>query len=292
MKFNTDTLGYKLLSGSLKSKRVHSEQLNKYLAGLFDADGCVTTSATSSKGKRRVRLLATITQSASNDPDFSLIRALRDFYGIGSLTYAQARTEKDSHSIEWRFSNKDAEVLFNIIGKHLMIKGTHFRRMIELRGAFQSIEPSDSDLLSIASFRKISREHSEYLKKPKHISVCWLAGMLDGDGYLRCRIGRRVFNKASGNYFTQNNLHATIALSEYDSSILKMLSVTFGGKVDTRNKISRWTIGLGKGNKQRSVKLLSKLVKFSCLEKKYLILERMIEFHKEPAETKHEASES
>ncbi len=53
MRINTDHLGYKLISGKLKERRVHSEQLNKFLAGFFDAiDGRVArmTNSTSDFG--------------------------------------------------------------------------------------------------------------------------------------------------------------------------------------------------------------------------------------------------
>ena len=79
--YNTDTLAYKLLSGSLRKNRKHSEQLNKYLAGLVDTDGCISLFfyKTRTTGLQRVSVTVNLTQAATNDPDFEVIRALQSF---------------------------------------------------------------------------------------------------------------------------------------------------------------------------------------------------------------------
>lgn len=283
MKHNTDTLGFKLLSGRLKKSRIHSEQLNKYCAGLFDSDGTICLSFQKGRGIWRVYPLAVITQSASNDPDFSLIRSLRDFYNIGSLSFSVGTDTHKSSYCEWRLSGKSAEKLYNLIGKHLMIKASHFKFILDTCNLNAGIQEEKERLL-LKQLSKTSRACSTFLKTPKHISPVWLAGFLDGDGYFRCRVGRRLYRK--GREYIRNYLHVSVSLSKEDSFILDFIQKDYGGRVDHSSEYPRWTKGLGVGNMSSSVRLLRLLRKYSCLEKKYLIIEDMIMFHQEPAETK------
>ena len=65
----------KLLSGNL---RKHSEQLNKFVSGFFDTDGCI--GVTLDKGY--LKIYSKITQASSKDPDFEVMRALNNHYKL------------------------------------------------------------------------------------------------------------------------------------------------------------------------------------------------------------------
>lgn len=289
--FNTSTLGYKLLSGKLRESRKHSEQLNKYVAGLIDADGSLSLNFAFYSGYYNTRLSMILVQSFSNDPDGELIRSIRDYYNLGTICYRTLEAENQSSQIMWMLGTKDTKILFNRIGKHLRIKGTHFDNLIWLVDQLRGVRIKEEHLLELRDYSKCSRKNSKWLKHPKHLSWAWVAGYLDGDGHYRCRIGRTRYNKTDDRFQESNELSVTVTCHQEDSHIVDFLKVCFKGHTRDSGEYKSWRRSLGVNNKSFSLPFLKKMRMYSCLYKKYKVIEMMIAFLEDPAETKQESLE-
>ena len=263
MSFNTSTLGYKLVSGVLKKNRVHSEQLNKYVAGLFDADGYIGFEFVTDL----LYLRAGITVSASVDEDFRTLRALHQFYNLGTLMYHYQ--DNGVSNCSWRISTKDCQTFYNRVGKHMRIKQTHFHNLLEEQKRWKLIKIECKDTQrKLKEFSKYSRSTSSWFKRPKHLSFAWVAGYLDGDGCYRIR-------RKSGTIRT-----LSVKAASHDLFILGKLQEDFGGSINTQAKddetIKCWRRGLGIGNIKFSLPFLYNMRKFSCIENKYRKIQEMI----------------
>lgn len=282
MKHNTNTLGYKLLTGDLKRSRKHSEQLNKYLAGLLDADGCLSFTFAKYKGYYTIGITFMLLQSFSNDPDGELVKALRDYYDIGAVNYRDLMGDNTFSSVAvWTLGSKDILKLFNLIGKHLRIKGTHWENLIwtykELKGFHLSLD----NIIELREFSKCSRKNSRWLKHPKHLSFAWLAGYLDGDGHYRYRSRQRYMKKIQ-KCCNSNELCVQVSCDYDDGFIVEKMREDFGGAL-SRHKCGHfiWKRALGKNSSFYALKFLKQLRKYCCLTRKYSIIEDMIEFHED-----------
>lgn len=258
--FNTNTLGYKLVTGKLKSSRKHSEQLNKYLAGLFDADGCISIEWHDHK---YLSLRFTLTAAASVDNDFETLRSLQSFYNMGTLRYSIG--ESGTSRCDWRLSSKEAKMMFNLIGKHLRIKGTHFETMINLQESYKGQVITEEQWEQIKEVRRVSRANSTWLKYPKHLSYAWVSGYFDGDGSYGFR---KKYNTLD------------IRVPSSDLHILYKLQEDFGGSILTGHSENYkvWSKGLGKGHIKFSLPFLKKMRQYSCIRQKYEKIQEMITY--------------
>jgi len=269
VEYNTDHIGYKLYSGQLKGNRKNSEQLNKFLAGFFDADGSVYYSV-DTKGYGRLR--AKVTQSEVNDPNGKMLYALKEYYSLGTIEF---NVRKNAYT--WVLSAKDSISLFNRIGKHLIIKRYHYENMIKM---FKDKQKVNVDLL-----RKQSRVLSASKTHKKHVSPSYLAGMMSGDGYIKFIVGKEKTD-SRGNRYISNNLRFVIVLHADDSPLLMQIRATFGGSVNvTREGHYRWEKTLGKGTKDAHG-LIKKVMRSTILDIKYSKLCKMNMFYNQLAETK------
>ena len=170
----------------------------------------------------------------------------------------------------WTMRGKEARKLFNLIGKHLRVKGTHFNNICETYTALNTLRLSDSAVEELKAYSKCSRESSSWLKQPKHPSWAWLAGYLDGDGHYQCRLNRKKCNELS----------VQAVASSSDSKVLEFLKEHLGGSLYTTvSGVVRWRRGMGKSHEKFALPVLKKLRKYSCLPGKYKAIQRMIEFH-------------
>ncbi|RLD03463.1 MAG: hypothetical protein DRI65_12830 [Chloroflexota bacterium] len=279
MKFNTNDLGYKLLSGKLRESRKQSEQLNKFVAGLFDSDGTVGVHR---DNKGVLRLECSITQTDSNDPDGELLKALCSFYGLGTVYLKTLKKETHSNQWFWKMSVKHTKMLFNRFGKHLIIKRFHFQNLIDVHEYWNDIEQEDLSVL-----RKVSRQISATKTYKKHISPAYLAGLIAGDGHVRVAYRKR-WNKKYNKFFRSNELRISIQLHQDDRAVLDKIKSDYGGSVSNRKNADTvtWQLSLGKGSHKSAMNIVPKLIQYSCLECKYIKLLDILEFHKQLAETK------
>lgn len=284
--FNSQTLAYKLLSGKLRESRKHSEQLNKYVAGLFDSDGCICLRY--SKDRKpdyyRIYLSVSIGQSASVDDDFSLLRALRDYYDLGSVTYRDVPGDMHKSLVgQWRLSYTESLIFMNRIGKHLRIKGTHADNLIWVAQELNKTIIHKDCLEELKEFSKCSRLNSRWMKHPKHLSWAWVAGFLDGDGHYRYR--------QRGNGF---DIYVTFNCSETDRFIADFFKVCFSGNVFVNAKnLAIWKRNLGVQSKTFAIYFLEKMRMYSCLKYKYDTIEKILLHYKnrQAAETNQHATE-
>lgn len=278
---NTETLGYKILSGKLKENRKHSEQLNKYLAGLLDADGCLSLSFKPYNGYYTLSLTFNFHQSLSTDRDGELTRAIKDFYNLGSISYRNLKDkdERFSSIIVWAMGTKDSIKLFNILGKHLKIKGTHWENLIWLYEELKLFRLSEKNIEELKCFSKCSRKESKWLKRPKHLSFAWLAGFLDGDGHYRFR-QRLKYVKSYGKECKANELFIRVSCENFSGHIIEKLKEDFGGVIHLHKQGHLvWTRSLGKNSHSFALKFLKLLRKYICLEHKYKVVDSMVQYH-------------
>ena len=280
---NTATLGYKVLSGKLKENRKHSEQLNKYLAGMLDADGCLSLSFNLYNGYYTTSLTFNFQQSLSVDKDGSLTKAIRDFYNIGVVNYRDLKDEEERFSsvAVWSMGTKDAIKLFNILGKHLRIKGTHWENLIWLYEELKLLRLSEENIEELRCFSKCSRKESRWLKRPKHLSYAWLAGFLDGDGHYRFR-QRLKYIKSFGKECKANELLLRVSCDINSKHIVEKLEEDFGGSTHLHKQGHLvWTRALGKNSHSFALPFLKLLRRYSCIEYKYMTIDKMVSFHED-----------
>ena len=261
----------KLLSGKF---RKHSEQLNKFVAGFFDADGSIYIY----EDRGNIGLRASIGQSASKDPDFEVMRALQKHYNLGRIIYyLPPDGENQASACMWNLSTTDSKKLYNLIGKHLLIKATHFENLIWIQEECKGC-PVKGD---IREFSDCSRKHSKYLKRPKHISWAYAAGYIAGDGHLRCKTYKR-----SNSQYPANRLDIYVASG--DEIIVQLFQESFKGntRFSERDNTFMWYRGLGKHNTLFAMKFLPKIRKYMLLKTKRNVIDRMLDFHRLPTETK------
>lgn len=274
MRFDTNTLGYKLTSGHLRENRKHSEQLNKYLAGLMDADGGMSfkISPDRTKGQYRVYISITLTQSASVDPDFELLRSLRDYYNLGSIYYRVVESEVHKSSVgEWKLADREARILYNRIAKHLRVKGTHWDNLVQVSEQLKLSTIGTSAVQELKEYSKCSRQNSKWMRHPKHLSWAWVAGFLDGDGHYRFR--HRKGTKHREIYVTFNSSSSDYFISDFFKVCFK------GNKYVNAKGLHIWKRALGRDNRSFALVFLKKLRKYSCLINKYSTIDKIIKFH-------------
>lgn len=167
----------------------------------------------------------------------------------------------------WRMGTKDTKKLYNLVGKHMRVKQSHFLNMIQKQG-----EGGDRETLS--KFARDSRASSKWLKRPKHLSYAYVAGLIDGDGCYRIR-------RKAGHIST---LCVKVAMQE--DYLLEKLQEDFRGSINNHSEGMRcWRRGLGRGHKAFSLPFLKKMREYTCLENKYRKIQEMIEYL-QTAETK------
>lgn len=275
---NTNTLGYKLVHGKLKK---HSEQLNKFVAGLFDADGWICWDFC----RNKPQLQSGIVLSASSDPDFEVLRALQRHYRLGTIIYRAGIEDTHASQCRWTLRTKDSKMLFNLLGKHLRIKGTLFKELVETHS---DVTLSDEDIKSLKDRYVTLRKDSKWLKQPKHPSWSWVSGYLAGDGHFE--FSKRL--RPSGNY--NYSLRVSAVAHEDDEHVLEFLQVAFGGSILRSNKnpdspnyhCKVWRRGVGKGHRAFALRFLRSVRQYMCLINKYNTVNEMVKYLEQGAETK------
>lgn len=151
----------------------NNEGINKYTAGLFDGDGTIYLR---SNGKEGLRLTCEIVFNLDEPKVEDTMLMLYDHYGFGRIDRKQSKNVTLGY---WVMEGKTCISFFNTIKKHLVIKGTHGQRIINL-----FISKRIPNLKVLKRWLKWSREHTGSLKHKKHINWAWLAGYIDADGYI------------------------------------------------------------------------------------------------------------
>lgn len=270
--FNTSTLGYKLLSGKFKK---HSEQLNKFLSGLFDADGCLRLNFDS---RGYISLEWKLAQSNITDNDFEMMRGLYNFFRKGNLYYYIPTDENKSPVCEWRISNEDAIYINSYIKKHSRIKAQHIDNLEYVFNQLKGFKYTEDQIEEIKDYSNCSRKNSKWMKYPKHPSWSWMAGIMAGDGHFRFRQKMREYRNGT---YPSNDLLIKLTGHEDDRETFEFIKKAFGGRiVDYKEgKGIYWIHNMGKNSESFALPFLKNMRKHMCLRKKYETIERMINFH-------------
>lgn len=274
---NTNDLCYKIRNGKLKK---HSEQLNKYVAGLIDADGSFSLKyKRMTTGKYAVYLQFALCQSESNDEGLELLHALCKHYGVGKVYLESPREFTKSQAGRWVVSGKEAEKLANVLHKHLLVKASHLDNLRFITDSLKDFTIINCE--DIKAYVKCSRNTSTWLKVPKHTSPAWLAGFIDGDGHYRARIGR-VRKYRDGSTAITNELTLYLGVQVSDGFIIKQLRKEYRGKIHSRKDgMLMWQLPLGRNSRSSAVPFLKSMRKFSCIKKKYNAIQKIIAFHEQ-----------
>lgn len=273
---NTNDYIYRFLSGNLGSNRKHSEVINKILAGYIDSDGTITLKINSSF----LNINVILSQAAVNDPDFEILRALHKFYNLGSIQFRFSENEKESSRCDWKLGVKDSIKLFNLIGKHLVVKGTLFRDLISIYESYVGKKITEETYKELKEKQTELRKVTGPLKRKKHPSWAWLAGYVAGDGHLSCRLNRKrhKYDKKVDKYYdmTYNELFIDI-VSDIESPLLFLKEHFKGSIYPCRDTHFHWKRTLGKGSIDFAEDFLSRLKPYMLHPKKYYTIKRMLE---------------
>lgn len=207
----------------------HNETLNKYVAGFVDADGTLAFHFNKTvDGFFRIGLQFGITQIDNRGRGFKLLQDLRDAYDVGSITDV-----KDKNQKYWKVAGKnDLEKFLPHIIKHMVIKGKHFQRMLEKRRELSGVDLTQDQVDALRRFAKESRADTGSTRYKKNASPAWLAGYIDGDGYLRC---------------SEREHWLKIHVQKSDVCSVELIQRTYGGKIyDTaKENIKEFRLNFG-----------------------------------------------
>lgn len=207
----------------------YNETLNKYVAGFVDADGTISFHFNKTvDGFFRIGLQFGIAQIDNRGRGFKLLQDLRDAYDVGSVIDIESKNQK-----YWKVAGKnDLEKFLPHIIKHMVIKGKHFQRMLEKRRELSGVNLTQDQVDELRRFAKESRADTGSTRYKKNASPAWLAGYIDGDGYLRCS-GREHWLK--------------IHVQKSDVCSVELIQKTYGGKIynTTKENIKEFKLNFG-----------------------------------------------
>lgn len=222
----------------------YNETLNKYVAGFVDADGTIAFHFNKTvDGFFRIGLQFGITQIDNRGRGFKLLQFLRDSYDVGSITDV-----KDKNQKYWKVAGKnDLEKFLPHIIKHMVIKGKHFQRMLEKRRELSGVNLTQDQVDELRKFAKESRADTGSTRYKKNASPAWLAGYIDGDGYLR---------------HSEREHWLKIHVQKSDVCSVELIQRTYGGKIyDTaKENIKEFRLNFGASFYGIATKVLKAIV--------------------------------
>lgn len=252
-----------------------NESLVKYLAGLLDADGCLSIDNHDGyDGRVRIGLKLSLVSSDTIDKH-GFVASLPTLTGMGATS--QREGINGSKYTTWNVCHRsELEMILPRLIKHMVIKARHWQWLLDFWRDWRSQEKgqksmSQEEWQTLYKAYKDSRRNRVGPIFPKnHPTWAWVAGYLDGDGCFSFRTSKN------------HNMRVSATAHALDSSVLEFLQKSFGGTIrnysGTEN-IKVWWRGLGPMNRDFALKFLSKLVKHSRLKKHKL--EQMIHYHRQ-----------
>jgi hypothetical protein len=242
-----------------------SESEVKYLAGLLDADGCLSFNFVDGK------LYMEMSLSASESIDHNgYIDTLAE--RIGNLAICKYPDKPNwSNSHQWIVtSRRDLNLIIPRVVGHMVIKGAHWKRMFDKYTELKGMNVSKEEL---QEFSSSSRKETGSIKPKIHPTWAWVSGYLDGNG---CYIQKKHNGK---------NTIRIDAVSNIDDRVgIDLLVKAFGGTLFLEDDYLRWRRAAGKRSTSFAIPFLKKVHKHSRLKKHKI--EGMLQFHKSAATTK------
>lgn len=237
----------------------------KYLAGLMDADGCLSFHFVDGKVYMEMSIAASESIDKHGYIDTLSNRA-------GSLSVKEYADRNWSPSHQWRVQARaELNMLLPRITKHMVIKGAHWKRMFdkytELKGKSLSIE----EVQDLKEWSKSSRLLAGPIKHKNHPTWAWVSGYLEGDG---CFTFKKHSNPEAKNCMTLK----IMAVCHKDDRVgIDLLFKAFGGSIRPEKEWLRWSRNLGVKDKSFAIPFLTKIHLHSKLKK--WKIEQMLAFH-------------
>ncbi len=223
----------------------------KYLAGLFDADGCVRFQYTNGY----CYLSIEVDLSTGIDKDMKYTNWLCEEFNVNPKVYARPGNAVGVQSIKVTLSKKATiETLVPRLNKYLVIKGTHMKRMYDMWKSKSGVKQSVEQIEELKQFAKDSRAQVGPLKVKSWLPKAYVAGFLDGDGCY-------IMKKSSGKYEISTVSHVS------DRIVADLLFKQYGGRVHYQEDWIRWVHPLGRTNKTFAIKFLRDMHKHSRLKR-------------------------
>jgi hypothetical protein len=195
--------------------RKNIETFNKYIAGLVDGNGCITVNFYKTRnGTYKARFIFSISTNLSYKKGRQTLEEIMDYFNCGSIYENEKR-----NVVEYIVPDSNKAIsCVERIKKHLVIKGQHADRMIQLykekRGYGETY--TEEEVKKLREYVKWSRNNTTSIKPKKHLTNAWLAGYIDADGYLS---------------FKENNMCLDFGCHPKDRPALELISKAFGRKI-------------------------------------------------------------
>ncbi|MGI0034276.1 MAG: hypothetical protein ACRD98_00210 [Nitrososphaera sp.] len=238
-----------------------TETFVKYLAGLFDADGTLTFNF--SGGACRLHLAFAQVRDRG---DHLMPILLRDIGG--AVCDIEQRSDKHRPVQLWTLTRRASiEMLVPRLVKHMVIKGKHWARLLDLWRDHRSVVLPDAIVSGLKNEARVSRMNTGPLKPKKHPTWAWVAGYLDGDG---CYINH--YNKTT----TQRSMAVQVQCSEGDRQGADLLHQAFGGTIRTGSDkrygstFVKWRRGLGPRDADFAFDFLAKMVSHTHMKRQHI----------------------
>lgn len=222
----------------------YNETLNKYVAGFVDADGALSFYFNKTvDGHFRICLQFSIVQIDNRGRGFKLLQDLRDAYAVGSIHNIEVKNQK----CWWVSSKNDLEKFLPHIIKHMVIKGKHFQRMLDKRRELSGVNLTQEQVDELRKFAKESRADTGPTRYKKNASPAWLAGYIDGDGYLRC---------------SDREHWLKIHVQKSDVCSVELIQSTYGGNIykTTKENIKEFKLNFGASFYGTATKVLKAII--------------------------------
>lgn len=227
----------------------------KYLAGLLDADGCLSVN----QGKYYQLTLAA---STSIDRDGKYLRWLHE--NLGGNLYQVKQDHNWSVQNHWKVYDKNTlnKILPRVL-KHMCVKARYW------------------DNLYFGD-QTLTREDHGPLKAKKFPTRAWLSGFLDGDGH---------YMFAKNKYEGCKKIRVQVTLHKDDKDTLYWISDKLGGSVrEDKRGYFVWDRNLGVRDRSFAVPFVKEMHRHSRLKKHKL--EQILNYHSQRLSDKASTDEA
>lgn len=223
------------------------ETESKYLAGLLDADGCLTF--VNNQGYLHMTMELSMSESIDIDGKYAQYLSSK----VGKL-YTRKREDNWAIQNSWVIRKRnDLEAFLPHVIKHMVVKGAKWNRMLEIFRSMKAERISDVDL---RDFREETSLLLGPVKHKNHPTWAWVAGYIDGDGWYLKRVRPK-----------QIEMHVGAVSHLEHGEGLRLLHKAFGGVLKNDRGHLRWIKNLGPRDKKFAVFFLKKMVNHSKLKR-------------------------
>jgi hypothetical protein len=223
------------------------ETESKYLAGLLDADGCL--SFVHNNGYLALMLHLSLSESIDRDGKYANYLSSK----VGKL-HTRKRDDNWATQNEWIiYARNEHEAVLPHVIKHMVVKGKEWQFMLDCFREYKATPISEE---AFAELRKAANSIHGPLKPKNHPTWAWVAGYIDGDGWYLKRQRKN-----------STEMHVGVVSHADSTEGLQLLHKAFGGVLKNDRGHVRWIKNLGPRDKQFTISFLKKMVNHSNLKK-------------------------